>query len=283
MSTIVEPTVMSSRAIGRIDLDAERLRRDLEKLEHFEFNRGYSDYSRGNPGWSNCVLANHSGDYLDQTFGGYEGESKQTRWGAQLDYLSEVVDTTFDKKHLKWVRLFVCEDGMLIPHRDYLDLPEREFLRIHVPLQTDSRSLHSEQDCVYHMNIGEIWFVDGTRVHSAYSYDGRPRIFLTLDFEAEVDFPELFLDRSDYADDIEPQWVQRLPFDEEYRRALFGLGPLLNHDNFDNIVEILSKVHFTREVTCEVVYDWLIDLATTAGHPELIERAVSMKHFFLGE
>ncbi len=226
---------------------------------------------------------NHSGDHLDRTFGGYQGEPKPTAWAQQLDYLNEVIESTFDQRHLKWVRLFVCEDGMLIPHRDYLDLPEEEFLRIHIPLQTGPRSLHSEENRVYHMNVGEIWYVDGTRIHSAYSYDGRPRIFLTCDFEAAVEFRDLLADPSIYRGDIEPQWVERRPFDDDYRSALFGLAPLLHRDNFDNVVELLSKVHFSRDVTCEVVYDWLIDLATDSGSPELVDRAVALKHFFLGE
>ena len=274
---------MSSRIIGRVDLDDERLRAELRTLADFDYNRGYSEYSRGNPGWSNCVLMNDTGDHLDQTFGGYDGLPRRTKWGQRLSYLNEVIDETFHVEHLKWVRLFMCEDGMLIPHRDYLDLPEDEFLRIHIPLETGPRSLHSEADRVYHMNVGEIWFVDGTRIHSAYSFDGRPRIFLTFDFAAGVDFADLFRDRSRYADALEPEIVERLPFDDGQLESILGLGAILHEDNFDNVVEILAKIHFSRDVTCEVVYDWLVEIARRSGDVQLVERALTTKKFFLGE
>ena len=276
-------TKMNARAIGRLALDSTRLQPEIETLLTFDYNSGYSEYTRGNPGWSNCVLMNHSGNFQDKVFGGYQGLPQRTKWGAQLDYLNEVIDRTFKKDHLKWVRIFMCEKGMLIPHRDYLEFENEEFTRVHIPLQTGPNSLHAEEDKVYHMRMGEIWFVDGTVIHSAYSYDDQPRIFLTFDFESGVPFEDLFLDPTIYADDVAPEFVTRKPFDAAYEAQLRGLSRLIHEDNFDDIISILSKVHFTRDVTCAIVYDWLIDIARDSGQPALVERARNTKRFFIGE
>jgi hypothetical protein len=274
---------MNARAIGRLYLDPARLQPEIDTLLTFDFNSGYSEYTRGNPGWSNCVLMNRTGDFQDRVFGGYEGLPQRTKWAAQLPYLNEVIDTTFKKDHLKWVRIFMCENGMLIPHRDYLEFENEAFTRVHIPLQTGPNSLHSEEEKVYHMRMGEVWFVDGTVIHSAYSYDDQRRIFLTFDFESGVPFKDLFVDPAIYANDVEPKHVARQPFEPAYETQLRGLSRLIHADNFDDIISILAKVHFTRDVTCAVVYDWLIDIARDSGQPALVERAIATKRYFIGE
>ena len=138
-----------SRVIGHVSLDEARLTGDINTLLNFPFNRGYSDYARGNPGWQNCVLMNHSGDPSDIEFGGHDGPPIATSLLEQLPYIQGLLASTWKPEHLLWARIFMCEDGMLIPHRDYLDLPEDEFTRVHIPLQLGEASMHSEMETVF--------------------------------------------------------------------------------------------------------------------------------------
>jgi hypothetical protein len=82
---------------------------------------------------------------------------------------------------------------------------------------------------------------------------------------------------------VAPEFVARAPFTAEYKAQLFGLSKLLHEDNFSDVIAILSKAHFTRDVTCAVVYDWLVDIARENGDEALIARALETKRFFIGE
>jgi len=270
-----------SRVIGTVTLDEARLAADIETLLTFPFNRGYSDYARGNPGWQNCVLMNHTGNPADITFGDH-GEPKATPLLGQLPYLEELLRSTYKIEHLVWARIFMCEDGMLIPHRDYLDLPEDEFTRVHIPLQLGTASLHSEDDAVFRMRKGEIWFIDGTVNHAAYSYDGAPRIYLTADLRAGVPFDELFVDPATAANDVVPDFVDRSPLPDNFETTLEGMAAVLGPDNIEDVMSVLSKVHFTHEARCGDMYSWLVDVAERAGKPELVDLATEKRKFFLG-
>lgn len=271
-----------SRVIGRVSLDESRLADDISTLLQFPFNSGYSDYARGNPGWRNCVLMNHTGDPGDIAFGGHDGPALATPLLDQLPYLRELLTTTWNMDHLLWARIFMCEDGMLIPHRDYLDLPEDEFTRVHIPIQLGSSSLHSEEAMVFRMRKGEVWFIDGTVNHAAYSYDGQPRIYLTADLRSGVDFADLFADPALAADDVRPDIVELPPLPSDFDVTLEGMSKVLGHDTIDEIVGVLSKVHFNHQAQCGDIYEWLIDVADRSGDDTLVAAAKAKRKFFLG-
>lgn len=273
---------MHSRAIGLIPLDQQRLSVDIDRALTLPFNRGYSDFARGNPGWQNCVLMNNTGDPADQVFGGYDGAAMPTPLLHELPYFAELIRTTFKPDFLKWARIFLCEDGMLIPHRDYLDLPEDEFTRVHIALKLGAASLHSEEDRVFRMRQGEVWFIDGKVAHSAASYDGEPRIYLTCDFESGVAFEDLFVDPAYARDDIEPDFVQRPPLPDDFDTVIDGISALLDVDTLSDTIAVLSKMHYTHEADCADTYEWLIDAAVRSGDEQLITAAVERRSFFLG-
>ena len=273
---------MHSRVIGRVDLDHDRLQADIDTLLGFPFNRGYSDFARGNPGWQNCVLMNDSGDPSDIVFGGHDGPALPTPLLERVPYLAELLGATFDARYLQWVRIFMCEDGMLIPHRDYLDLPEDEFTRVHIPLQLGDSSLHSEEGHVFRMRKGEVWFIDGTVDHAAYSYDGAPRIYLTADLVAGVPFDRLFADPSLAVDGVRPDFVDRPPLPDDFVVALEGMAKVLAEDTIDDVIAVLSKVHFSHRADCGQMYDWLLEAAERSDRPALVEQARDRRSFFLG-
>ena len=271
-----------SRIIGQVALDDARLSADIATLLTFPFNSGYSDYARGNPGWQNCVLMNESGDPSDIDFGGYDGEPEATPLLGQLPYLAELLARTWKMEHLLWARIFICEDGMLIPHRDYLDLPEDEFTRVHIPLQLGDASLHSEEGNVYRMRKGEVWFIDGTVNHSAYSYDGAPRIYLTADLRSGVAFEDLFVDKTTAVSNVRPDIVALPPLPSNFDATLDDMAAILAPETMDDIVGALSKIHFNHQAPCGDAYEWLIDVASRAEDETLVDMAKDKRKFFLG-
>ena len=273
---------LHSRVIGRVGLDQERLDVDIATLLGFPFNRGYSDYARGNPGWQNCVLMNHNGDENDIVFGGHDGPPVATPLLEQLPYITELLASTWKTEHLLWARIFMCEDGMLIPHRDYLDLPEDEFTRAHIPLQLGDASMHSEQGSVFRMRKGEVWFIDGTVNHSAYSYDGEPRVYLSADLRAGVPFDELFVDPSLAAYDVKPDIVTLPALPDEFDVTIEGLSKVLGPDTMQDVIGVLSKVHFNHQAECGDTYEWLIDVASRTCDTTLVNEARETRAFFLG-
>lgn len=273
---------LHSRVIGQVALDQKQLDAEIETLLGFEFNQGYSSYATGNPGWRNCVLRNETGSASDIVFGGYDGPSAATPLLEQLPYLAELITATFNPEALRWARIFLCEQGMLIPHRDYLDLPEDEFTRVHIPLRLGRSSLHSEGDHVFRMRQGEIWFIDGTVAHAAYSYDGAPRIYLSCDFVAGVPFQELIRDKDAIKDNVVPDLLSLPPLPDDFEASLESMAGLLAADNVDDVVSILSKVHFSHKTNCAASYDWLMQMAKSTGQEELVALAAAKREFFLG-
>ncbi len=273
---------LHARIIGRVELDQPRLDAEIDKALKLPFNQGYSDFARGNPGWQNCVLMNHSGDPADQVFGGHPGPPVATPFLDTLPYFRELIETTFNLDHLRWARIFLCEDGMLIPHRDYLDLPEDEFTRVHIALKLGDASLHSERDRVFRMRQGEVWFIDGTVAHSAASYDGEPRVYLTCDFVSDVDFADLFSNPSCYAENVEPDFVERMPLPENFDEAIAGIAQLMDRDTMSDTLALLSRVHYNHVADCALTYEWLIEAAERTGDADLVAAARERRSFFLG-
>ena len=276
---------MNASALGRVELDQERLSAELKTVDsEFPFNISYNRYARGNPGWKNCVLRNHTGDYNDVTFqGSYPGMAKLTELGKQTPYINELIDRTFHLEHLKWARIFWCHNGLLMPHRDYLDIEDDDFSRIHIVLQTDLGARHSEEERCYHMRQGEIWFVDGKYVHCASAYSDRPRINVVMDFEPGIPYEELFKDKSAHDENIEPHWLDREPFTSKDLEDIYSLSKIATTSNWGDISAIVGKVHFHKDVTVHDVYDWLHEIASRSGNEVLVERSVEMKKFFIGE
>lgn len=272
---------LHARILGRVVLDAARLDVDLAAVRQLPLNAGYSEFSRGHPGWRNCVLANHNGDPSEHVFGGHDGRALPTPHLAEVPYIAELLASTFSPEHLLWARLFICEDGMLIPHRDYLDLPD-EFTRVHLALRRGDRSLHSENEQVFRMREGEIWFIDGTVDHAAASYDGAPRTYLSCDFRAGVPFDELVIDADARGASTEPDFIERPPLPDNFTEQLDVFVQLIDETAIDDAVAVLSRTHLAHIAPCGAVYDWIADAADRAGRSTVASIARDRRAYFLG-
>lgn len=269
---------MNSQIVGLINFEPKALQKELNKILQLEFNTTYLDYVFG--GWKNCVLWNGTGSHQDTTLKEYEGYSQPTELAKNLDYVNSIISNNFNLEFLKWLRVFVCQKGVLLPHRDYLEM-KKGFTRLHAPLQTDLTCLHSEEDDVFHMRVGEIWFLDATKIHSACSLKYTARVSLCFDFVPEVAFEKLIKGYTNYTKSFlpEPCTIEREPLNEKDLKTIFALGNTVNEDNFDQILESLAKVHFIKQANAIAMYDWLVQITRISGNIKLMEKALLTKEF----
>lgn len=274
---------MNSRVVGKIDLDEGLLKKDLEKIQGFGHVREeYSEYRFGV--WKNYVLWNGTGRQKDTLFRGMQGGALRTEMGGGLDYINSVLVETFHSERLKMVRANLLQDGLLIPHRDYVEFKgdSEKLARLHIPLETDMNSLHSEDGTVFHMRRGEVWFLDVASVHSACNMSERPRISLVLDFGLDGQpLESVFKNRDAYRTDLTPLLVEREPLDEDFLNALAAMRHVVNRANYKDLVMFLARAHFYKDVSSLLFFDWLIDVCRESPDRSLLEKSVKFRDYLI--
>ncbi|WP_344659492.1 aspartyl/asparaginyl beta-hydroxylase domain-containing protein [Catenulispora subtropica] len=265
--------------ITSLDLDAERLAEDLRRAEGFAYNDSYSEFICG--AWRSCMLWNRSGDLADTRLEDFSGPGRITPYGAQLPYLFEVIGDVFQTESLKFARLARLTPGsVLVPHRDYLEL-EDDLIRIHLPIQTSRDCYSSEDDTIYQMRHGELWFLDATRPHSAASFTDRDRVHLILDFAVD-DVSEVFTEGFEQTcldlhglsgGEVPPDNIvtraELLPGERESYVALAGV---LSTENYEDVLAMVIKKFFKSELAVTDVFGWFGRIAEASGQPELVAR-----------
>lgn len=266
---------MRARILSTVALDDARLAGEIARIDGLAARDDYSEYSFGS--WRSHVLANGTGEVDDATFRRYDGPMRPTALGEALPYLRQVIEDTFHTDALRWVRLFTVQNGLLISHRDFVEF-DRGFVRLHLPLRTDTGCLHSEEDEVYHMRRGEVWFLDADTVHSACSLSSLKRISLVLDFEAAGTPPEALVRARGEALPA-PHRVERPPLEPGFLEALYGLAGMLAPVNFRDVMGVLAKVHFYRQAGAAECFDWLMEIARRSGDEGMLRRAADFRRF----
>jgi putative nonproteinogenic amino acid hydroxylase len=264
---------MNSRILTTLPIDDALLARDLEEIARFPIREEYSEYSFG--AWRSFVLANGSGDHEDMRFRTFPGACSFTQLGERVPYLRELITRHFRPDGLKWVRLFTVQDGLLVSHRDFIEF-NHSFWRVHVPLKTDLTCLHSEENDVFHMRRGEVWFLDATTIHSACSLSGFQRVSLCLDFEADALPLEQVL-RPGALPPADPFMISRPPLDARQHEALRGLRGLADKANFRQLIRLLGAVHFYRQAHAGAMFDWLQEIYQ--DDPALSAKAAAYRRF----
>src|SRR4051794_25274092 len=169
-----------SHRLGTVRIDQERLAADLAQVEHHSFVDSYTEFVCGS--WRTCMLWNPSGDSSDSLIRDYAGSPRPTEYGRKLGYIAQLMKDNFDLDKLRFARLTrLMPDTVVVPHRDYLEL-DKDLVRIHVPLETDAGAYTSEEETIYRMGLGEVWFLDATKVHSIANFSKTNRTHLLLDF-----------------------------------------------------------------------------------------------------
>lgn len=274
---------MNSRIISTIKLNDDLLRQDVAKILEFQdVKQEYSEYRFGT--WKNYVLWNESGNQKDTLFKGTQGGTIQTPFGRQLEYVSSVIEENFHIDKLKMVRANLLRDAILIPHRDYVEFKSdsNKLARLHVPISTNEHSLHSEGEKVFHMRQGEVWYLDVNSIHSACNLSDRPRISLVLDFCLDGQSLKSTLKHPEGCRPPPgPMMVEREPMDEEFLKTIASMRHVINRVNYRDIVLFLSRVHFYKDVSLGVCYDWLIGICEGLEDEFLLEKSINFKEFMI--
>ncbi|MFI8664363.1 aspartyl/asparaginyl beta-hydroxylase domain-containing protein [Rhodococcus qingshengii] len=267
---------MRSRILGRLELDHLELSADLAYLESVpRADESYDEFSNGY--WQNLALWNASGDSADDIYRDVNQAPQLTEHGKSCNYLRNLVETTFDTSHLAMVRTRNLIDAVVIPHRDFveLDKPVDKYFRVLMFLEANSSAFHSNDSAVFNMQPGEVWFLDAASVHSAANFSANSRQMLCLDFVFDGDFDEsdIFADSASYDPTLAPTFIARPELTESELSGILDLALLTNRTNFKEILFLLSKVHYSFDVTGKSTYDWLSTISERTGDVALIDKA----------
>ncbi len=275
---------MNSKIISRIELDDDRLSRDIEIIlgDQDASEQAYSEYVFGT--WKNCVLRNSTGDQKDSLFQILRSSAIPTSLGVKCEYLNSIIEDTFRTNRLMMARVNTMQNGLLIPHRDYVEFKQdgRNLIRLHLPLKTSFASLHSENEHVFHMKKGEVWILDVTNTHSACNTSDATRLSLVLDFCLAGDpVASLFRNSASYQPGITPTIVEREPMDADFASGIASMKYLINKVNYRDVLMFLSRVHFYKQVDIGAFFDWLIDMCRENEDKSLLENSLTLKHFMI--
>lgn len=274
--TVVHNT--STGICATYTLDDAALGADLHTLEKFPYTDTYGEFSCG--AWKSIAVWNGTGHGLDTSLDSYTGDGRVTDMGHQLPYLRHLMEEHFDLSLLRYARVARLTPGsVLIPHRDYLEL-NSNLIRIHVPLETDSSCLNSDETTIYHMDAGEIWYLDATRTHSALSGWDRDRVHLVMDFRAES-LAACFAGDCGLPEIPSARRLPRRLVDPAALTAFEHAGKLMDLHNHRDYLKIAIKTLFTSEISPEDVFDLWEAAARHSQKPELVDITTAARTYFL--
>lgn len=261
----------SSYLVGAVPIDPAMVAADLEQVDPAGFVDSYDEFVCGS--WRTCVLWNASGAGSDALIRDYAGPAQLTEHGRKLGYLEELMTSRFDLDRLRFARLTRLSPGtVVVPHRDYVELAS-DLYRIHVPLVTAPGAYASEEETIYHMARGEVWFLDATRVHSIANFTEQPRIHLLLDFAADRP-SDVF--RGEPAVPLElpaRATVPRRPLAAGEHDGFRALAKIVDGTNLMDVVAMLIRRYFVADLPVMEVFGWLREIADASGDPWVRERA----------
>jgi putative nonproteinogenic amino acid hydroxylase len=271
------PEDLRSTHISAVNVDTSAIRADLAVIDRLVPRDTYSEFSFGR--WHSHVLANATGDERDDEFWPQKGPAIVTPLGKSLPAIMELVESTFYADQLRWVRVLTQTDGLLVPHIDFVEF-SRSTTRLQLPLRTTPACLHSEGHNVFHMRPGEIWFLDATMVHAAYSPPGPSRVALCLDFDIPREHINTCL-RQPSMSAQPPRLVDRSALTQEQLDSLIDLGSILDFSTVREILRLFGTVHFHRQVDAAACFDWLVAATQRSGNAQLVRRAQEYQTYCL--
>ncbi|SRR6266496_1199795 len=279
---------MRTQYVSTLELDQERLRKDLEHSASFRYSEAYSDYLIGGP-WKSCMLWSRGGDSGDGflTNYSYDQEPAFTESGRELPYVQEIITKVADLGRLNFVRLAVFSDSVIVPHRDFLELSEipegaRSAHRLHIPLATHDECYFSDRNVVYRMRQGEVWFFDAAQIHAVASFSKQPRIHIIFDL---VDLPapgplvkvgEGSVDGTIPADRVIP----RPPLPDAERETVMRLADVLSMDTFNEVFSIVIKKHFRFDGGEDFAWETMTALARACADPAVLTHTQQARKYF---
>jgi hypothetical protein len=251
----------------------------LQRLQEFPFSPAYSDFIVGK--WGACSLWNRSGTAEDGLIRRVDGPPQPTGLLASLPYLARLLPAIWNLQHVRAVRVFILWSGVVLPHRDFLDLGEC-YTRMHLVLKTHAGCLHSEAERVYHMGEGEVWLLDAEQVHAACNTSASPRIHVCVDCAPRMACADL-LAAGLVSEPEAGMTLARAALSAAERREIQDYARSIDRENFRQILGRLAMRHFHRNVSPACVYDWLDHIARDSAKAEVMQLAAAARKLALGE
>ncbi|MGW4393650.1 aspartyl/asparaginyl beta-hydroxylase domain-containing protein [Amycolatopsis nivea] len=280
---------MRTQFVAELALDEERLAADLEHARSLRYSEAYSNFLIGGP-WKSCVLWARGGGEGDGVMTNYDhdDEPSVTASGRELPYLQEIIAKVADLGRLSMARLAVFAESVIVPHRDYLELGEipedaRPAHRVHIPLATHEECYFSEDNVVYRMRKGEVWFFDASRLHSVASFVEQPRAHLILDLvDQPAPGPLVKVGDAPGAGGIpEANAVSRPPLSDSEREALARLADVLTVDNLREVFSIVIRKHFRRDGGEDFAWTTMTALAEACADPGVLPKVEELRQYFV--
>ncbi|WP_171966864.1 MULTISPECIES: aspartyl/asparaginyl beta-hydroxylase domain-containing protein [Stenotrophomonas] len=276
---------MTSRIIGKINLDSYDFSTDVAFLNSVEKSpEEYDEFAFGY--WKNLSLYNGSGRTDDTQYRNCD-VAKPTEYMSGCPSIAKMLSDNFDLSLVKMVRARNLISGLVIPHRDFVELdPNVSYFRVFIPIELNLDAYHSDESGVFQMKPGEVWFLDAAVSHAAVNFSSESRMFICLDFAFDGAFAE---------DEIFAASAQV----SSSSRDIHVLRPSLPPNTLSEMIDTFThgidagtikqqiieaaKVHFRFNVPTESCYDWLIKaaLASPVASADVAERLRGMKRYLL--
>jgi hypothetical protein len=274
---------MASKILRNIVITDYNLEPEIELLnsiirlpeEYEEFGQGY---------WKNISLYNASGKGNDSQFRVTE-KCFPTEYAEKCPEINRLISENFNLESLKMVRARSLVDGMVIPHRDFVELKKEAFcLRVFIALENNPDAFHSDESGVFQMMAGEVWLLDAGIKHAAVNFSSKSRMSVCLDFIFEKEFnpDDIFIKHFLSPPVRENFHIIRKPLsDFEINEIITSSAKILNRYSFKDLMFALSKLHFIYDIPVACCYDWLISAAELANEQEIIRKANSLRRYLI--
>ena len=271
---------LHTQRLSKSTIDDRLLSKDIERMGRFKFHNPYGEFTQGE--CTCCYLWNVDGDEMNPFLSSYDGTACMTENALSLEYVTKFVTNTFSMQRLRFVRLAKLEPhSIIIPHKDYLELDD-ELVRIHVPIKTDENVLFGEQDRVFHLGTGEIWYLNAADTHTIASFSSNERIHMILDF-SPGDIEGIFTSFKVASTTLVPEECERerpAPSSDE-TSAIEGLKNIISMDNYKDVLAMLNKFYFRRAVPLSDVYGQLIRASEGSGDEALRREVQEYVEYFM--
>ncbi|MGW2185261.1 aspartyl/asparaginyl beta-hydroxylase domain-containing protein [Streptomyces sp. NPDC001719] len=275
---------MTSFILGKIGFDDAQLAADVAALRGMEKSKeAYDEFTSGF--WKNVPLWNESGDARDGMFRDVDSPAKPTEYARLIPYLTEVIEENFAVGHLTMVRGRDIVDASMMPHKDFLELSGDAAgqFRVLIVLEDNEATFNSDEEKVFRMRKGEVWFLDAAGVHCAANFSTDSRVSLCLDFSFDKPFTpaDVFASPDRYTPGLEPLLIKRQPLPDGFAMDVRRIAPACTRHNFRDIAFGLAKLHFTYDVPAADCYDWLLEIAERTDDLAILAKAERAKDFYV--
>ncbi|MFE9423838.1 aspartyl/asparaginyl beta-hydroxylase domain-containing protein [Kitasatospora sp. NPDC006697] len=273
---------MRTQLIGKIELDQERLAKDLERALGLKLSEPYEEFVCGEP-WK-CAMVFAPGGEIHDVIADYDPATPAafTEQGDALPYVQEIIRNNFATENLTFVRLAVFSNSVLVPHRDYVEISDpvskqRIAHRLHIVLATGENCLFNETDTVYRMKEGETWFIDVTRSHSAGVLDTTKRIHLMIDFAEVSDVDEVLRFPYSLENGIpEANLCDRPALADEERAGILALASVIDQENMMDVLGLIIKKHYRRDGGPNFVWSTMQEIARLSEDEAIIKQVADL-------